>query len=242
MSGSAWAKAPPTHGAEFTAVTRNQTTGTRFPAIGDATVQGVVDGERGRLEYLKSGLGSLPQGTVLITDDGAKTRKLYNARDHSCGDALAPTAQAAAPVYQHLKVDKILDEPGPKMHGVPTRHLRYSIAYDLTSGSGASAQSHPGTIATEVWVAPSLTDPAFALWLTSSPHTGNADADRQLADTMKDFPGAALKRIQQTTLNLGEGKQQNATSTMEVTHLVRHRPDAKALAPPFECRMPTPKQ
>lgn len=250
LIGSAVAGATPVRaGAEFTAVTRNETSGSRLPAIGNATVRGRVDGDRGQLEYLESGLGSLPKGSIVVTTDGAHSTTLYNVEDHSCGDlptpgAAATGARAQAPTqmrYDNLSIEKTLDEPGPKIHGAATRHVRYAIAYEAHAAGDAGKGFH-GSIASELWVAPALTDRAFALWLGSAPRTGNPDADRRIADGMASTKGAALKRIQRTTLQLDGGKEQTSTTTLEVTRLSTRRPSAKALAAPFTCRIVPAKE
>jgi hypothetical protein len=238
---------PALAGAEFTAVTRNEITGARLPSIGNATVRGRVDGERGQLEYLDSGLGSLPKGSIVVTTDGAHSSRLYNVKNNECSDLPAPGGtsgmRAQAPTtlrYDNLSVEKTLDEPGPKMHGAATRHVRYTIAYEA-HGAGDAGKALHGSITSEAWVAPALTDPAFALWLGSAPRTGNADVDRRIAEGMADAKGAALKRIQRTTLRPEGGKEQTSTTTLEVTHLSMRRPSSKALAPPFACRIAPPR-
>jgi hypothetical protein len=169
-----------------------------------------------------------------MTTDGAKSTTLYNVEDHSCGDLPVPGsavtgARAQAPTqmrYENLTVEKTLDEPGPKIHGAATRHLRYAIAYEAHAG-GDSGKSLRGSIASEVWVAPALNDGAFAMWLGAAPRTGNPDADRRIADGMVAAKGAALKRIQRTTLRAEGGKEQTSTTTLEITRLSLHRPSAK---------------
>jgi hypothetical protein len=236
------ASVPAFAGADFSAVTRNENSGTRLPAFGNATVDGHVDNERGRLEYRESGAGSLPTGSIVVTTDGGRTAKLYNTKDQICGDmpmpSSAPTgmrAQAGSR-YENVEVKKLLDEKGPKLHGSATRHLRYSVSYEVRSLDPAAKILH-GTIESDIWVAPALTDPAFSLWLNAAPHTGNPDADRKIADAMSDAKGAALKRIQRTSLRVEGGSEQASTSTMEVTQLSKHAPSPKALEPPFACRI-----
>ena len=103
-------------GAEFSAVTKNTNTATRLPAFGDATVDGVIDNDHGRLEYRESGAGSLPKGSIVVTTDGARTAKLYNVEEHTCGEvpvlSSAPTgmrAQAAALTrYENVEIKKTL--------------------------------------------------------------------------------------------------------------------------------------
>jgi hypothetical protein len=243
------ATVPAFAGAAFSAVSKNTTSGTRLPAFGNATVEAFIDNEHGRLEYKESGLGSLPKGSIVVTTDGGRTAKLYNVEEHTCGDvpvlSSTPTgmrAQAAALTsYDNVAVNKTLDEKGPKLQGSATRHLRYTTAYDVHP-SGPQAKVLHGSIESEVWVAPALTDPAFALWLNAAPHTGNPDADRKIAEAMGDAKGAALKRVQRTSLRLEGGKEQVSTTTMEVTRLSMQRPSAKSLEPPFVCRVGPSKE
>jgi len=241
--------APVFAGAEFSAVTKNTSTATRLPTFGDATVDGVIDNDHGRLEYRESGAGSLPKGSIVVTTDGARTAKLYNVEEHTCGEvpvlSSAPTgmrAQAAALThYENVEIKKTLDAKGPKLHGSITRHLRYTTTYDVHPG-GPSAKVLHGSIESEVWVAPALTDPAFSLWLNAAPHTGNPDADRKIAAAMGDAKGAALKRVQRTSLRVEGGKEQVSTTTMEVTRLSTQRPAPKSLEPPFVCRVGPSKE
>lgn len=239
--------APVFAGADFSAVTRIENPGTRLPAFGNATVDGHVDNERGRLEYRESGAGGLPAGSIVVTTDGGRTAKLYNTKDQSCGDfpvlSSTPTGMRAQATsrYENVEVKKLLDEKGPKLHGSATRHLRYSASYEVHSLDPAAKVLH-GTIESEIWVAPALADPAFSLWLNAAPHTGNPEADRKIADAMTDAKGAALKRIQRTSLRVEGGKEQVSTNTMEVTKLSTRRPSPKSLEPPFACRIGTPKE
>ena len=228
-------------GAQFSAVTRNEMTGGRFPAFGNSSVRGAVEGDRGRLEYLAGGIGSLPKGTVVVTTDGARTQKVYNVEEHTCGDSTSAPgstpmrAQAASLArYENLDVQKTLDETGPKIHGIATRHLRYAITYDVHAGDAAKPVH--GTIDSELWLAPTLSDAAFGLWLAAAPRTGNPDADQRIAAGMGDARGAALKRVQRTSVQPEGGKAQATTSTLEVTKLAIGRHGDKALAPPFTCR------
>src|SRR6478752_9698869 len=105
--------APVFAGAQFSAVTKNTNTGTRLPAFGDATVDGAVDNEHGRLEYLESGAGSLPKGSIVVTTDGGRTAKLYNTKDETCGDMPLPTSAStvtraqAISRYENIEVKKL---------------------------------------------------------------------------------------------------------------------------------------
>jgi hypothetical protein len=236
-------------GAAFSAETKNTNSETRLPVFGNATVDGVVDKEHGRLEYRESGAGSLPKGSIVVTTDGARTAKLYNVEEHTCGEvpvlSSAPTgmrAQAAALTrYENVEIKKTLDAKGPKLHGSATRHLRYTTTYDVHPGGPAAKVLH-GSIESEVWVAPALSDPAFSLWLNAAPHTGNPDADRKIAGAMGDAKGAALKRVQRTSLRAEGGKEQVSTTTMEVTKLSTQQPSSKSLEPPFVCRVGPSKE
>ena len=228
-------------GVEFTANLRSETAGTRLPALGEIVVKGRVDGDKGRLEYLRSALQ--PKGSIVVTTDGARTAKLYKPKSHDCGDMPLPGSAAngmrAQAVglnrYDDIKVEKTLDEAGAKLHGIATRHLRYAISY-VQHPPGA-ARAVRGSIEFEAWLAPTLTDPALDLWLGSAVRTGNEQADHEIATGMADAKGAALKRIQRSTLQVEGAKAQQSTSTLEVTQLAKRKLSAKSLAAPFVCRV-----
>jgi hypothetical protein len=237
--------------AEFTAVSRSEGSGGQSLARANTTVRGRVDGDKGRLDYIEGGLGSLPKGSIVVTTDGGRSAKLYRTTNdkESCGDLPLPgmpatgmRAQAVALTrFENIRVDKTLDENGGKLHQTATRHLRYAVAYDSRSADPAAKPVHT-TLDLDVWVAPSLSDAAYVLALASAPHTGNPDADHQIAAAMPEAVGAALKRVQRTTLGAVGGETRKLTTTMEVTKLSLRKPSAKSLAPPFDCRIgPSPE-
>lgn len=230
---------PACAGTELTAVTHVDTAGKKMPKLGDVQVQLRVDGTRARAEYRQSALGSIPVGSVLVTEDGARTAKLYNIEDKTCAAApspLAASSASAAPMQvEDIRIDQTLDQPGGKIAGLKTRHRRFEMSYTTSAAPGAKpVRTH---VTLEVWSAASLADPAYALWLAPAQRTGNAELDRRLGEAMAGARGAALKRIQRTSLQSENGPERSATSTLEVTRLVQRKFAATDLDPPFACRI-----
>jgi hypothetical protein len=94
----------------------------------------------------------------------------------------------------------------------------------------------------EYWIAPALTDPAFAIWLKVDPHTGDTELDGKVATAMKVPKGTVLKHLQETTVVVANGKTQTGTSLLEVTQLERKTEPARSFAAPFECRTGSTRQ
>lgn len=231
-------------GGTFTATTTIETSARRPLPLGHSTVRGWVDGDRGKIEFADAGNRATPEGDVLLTTDGGKTIRYFDLERKECHPWTRPAARESragpgSPVstsFKNVRVEKTLDEPGPVIAGLPTRHVRLKSEYDtVVAGQGSVHRSR--TAATDdLWVAERLRDPGFAVWLTTgSPGAEGGDLGAKLDAALSDVPGTPLKRVTVATVAFDRGKPVTTTTAVEVTRLRREKIAASTFAPPLDC-------
>jgi hypothetical protein len=209
----------------------------RLADLAASSVRGIADGERGRIDVLE-GRGPLaPQGAVILTADGGKTARLYDAVTKTCRSWTPAMRPAPGSIQRELKVEKTLEEPGPVIAGQPTRHYRFLTTYETTTaGERLRIQR-----VEEVWVTSEAADPALRLWLPPAASTGDLELDARLAAATQEIRGVALKRTTTTSVTGDSGTPRTATSTLEVTRFeTGASPPASAFVEPFDCKLLSP--
>jgi len=122
--------------------------------------------------------------------------------------------------FSDPKVEKLLDEDGGTVVGLPTRHTRYRTSYTMkvkVLGMGNEAN-----VVTEqdIWATDKLQDIALAVWLRSDPpRTGNPQFDKLIAAEVDRTKGFPLKTVTVSTTTQKKGNPTTTRSTMEVTQL-----------------------
>ena len=122
--------------------------------------------------------------------------------------------------FTEPKVEKLLEEAGPAMLGLPTRHYRYRTSYTmkmkvLGMGNESSVVSEE-----DIWVTDKLQDAALSVWLRSDPPTtGNEQLDKLIASGRGKVAGFPLKTVTVSTSTNKKNKQATTRTTMEVTEL-----------------------
>jgi hypothetical protein len=228
-------------GVVFTATTRTESTNVRLPPFADSTVRGWVEGDRGKVEFLRSRNPATPAGSVLLTTDGARTVRFFDPAAKTCRNwvPLGILGSPRSTTYEALRVEKLLDEPGPELVGSPTRHYRFVASYETrTGGAGASGTSRTEVVE-DIWTDPALSEPALEIWLTKGrPSVGADELERRITRAMAEVRGVPLKRI--TSLKVtpgGGGHERSVTTTLEVTSLARENVPASTFAEPFPCKI-----
>jgi len=217
--------APCLAGVSFIAVARgsNQT-------LGD-TVHVLVSGDKARLEFMFSGQQSLPNSEYMLSPDQGKT--LYTVsprtRTYSVFEVQAMLAAMGGMVqglrgnmkmeFQSPKVEKLLEEDGGAVAGLPTRHYRIRTTYTATTHLRGGRTVNT-TTEEDIWTTTQLSDPALSVWLTKTPpSTGDDQFDEIIRAEMQKVPGFPLKRVTVTRTVNGEGQEQITRGEMEVTEL-----------------------
>src|SRR6185369_10831412 len=212
-------------GLTYTAVTRT-ILGSKNQS-GDFRVQGWVSGNHARMEFLKSELPDLQSGTYLISSDGGDTVYLVNPAEktftrwdvsgmiQNMANMMRTFRGEMMVRFEEPKVEKLLDEKGPSMQGLPTRHFRYRTSYKASLGDTE-------TIATvmeeDIWTTSAIQEPGVKAFLDKRPSTGDEQLDRILTAEMSKVPGFPLKRT--TSTQTQTRKQTTVTrSEMEIVEL-----------------------
>jgi hypothetical protein len=240
----ALAAAPGFADVHYKSVTRTQ------PEQGksqDIQVEGWVSGDSARVDIKDSANPLLKPGAFLITKDGGQTVFLVDPDEKTYAEwdlrALLGGAGAAlnglGPVlkveFTEPKVEKLLEEAGPDVVGLPTRHYRYRTSYTmkmkvLGMGNESSVVSEE-----DIWATDKLQDAALSIWLRSDPpRTGNEQLDKVIASSRGKVAGFPLKMVTVSTSTNKKNKQMTTRTTMEVTEL-----DTKANAPGSSFEIPT---
>lgn len=230
----------------FTATTKAEGPAARLVSLANSTVHGTIDGDRGRVEFLESRNGATPKGSVILTVDGGKTARLFDPAAQVCRPWVSlgwasrsnPAGPGGSARYENLKVKKTLEEGGPTMAGRPTRHYRFTIAYDLWPGG---KRSHTEYVE-DLWADAGLSDPGFAIWLTvGASRTGIEELDRKLSDAMAPVRGALLRRVSVARYKFEGRPEQTITTSLEVEQLAQEQVPASTFVDPFPCKIPKPE-
>jgi Domain of unknown function (DUF4412) len=195
-------------------------------------VEGWVSGDKAKVEFEESANPMAKAGAYLITKDGGKTIYLVDPEEKTYAEwdlqamlgMVGSVMQGMGPLlkmeFSDPKVEKLLDEDGGTVSGLPTRHTKYRTSYTMkvkVLGMGNEA-----SVVTEqdIWATDRLQDIALGVWLRSDPpRTGNEQFDKLIAAEVDKAAGFPLKTVTVSTTTQKKGKPTTTRSTMEVTQL-----------------------
>ncbi len=210
--------------------------------------EGWVAGDKAKVAFVaSSGNPVAQQGTYILTKDGGKTLYLVNPQDQTYAQwdfqgmlgVVGAVMNGMGPLlkiqFTDPKTEKISEEDGGLVAGVPTRHYKYRTSYTMTVK--VFGMGNPANVVSEqdIWAATRATDVGLGVWLRADPpHTGNKDFDKLLTSSAAKFQGFPLKVVTISTSTQQKGNRQTVThSTMEVTQF-----DAKASVPASAFEIP----
>ena len=200
---------------------------------GDMQVEGWASGNGARVELKESNNPILKKGAYLITKNGGQTVFLVDPEEKTYAewDVRAMLGAAGAMLngmgpllkveFTEPKVEKLLEEAGPAIAGLPTRHYRYRTSYTtkikmLGMGNESSVVSEE-----DVWVTDQLKDAGLSVWLRAEPpRTGNDQLDKVIAANREKLTGFPLKTVVvSTSTSKKNNKTVTSRTTMEVTEI-----------------------
>lgn len=234
--------APCFAGIHYKAVTRNQDAQSKST---DIQVEGWVSDDKARIEFQ----GANPtgaKGAYLITRDGGKVVYMVNPEDKTYAEwdvqallgAAGAVMQGMGPLLKFEvsdpKVEKLAEEDGGSILGIPTRHVRYRTSYTMKVKVLGMGTVSDIVSEQDIWTSDRLQDRALGVWLRSEPpRTGNAELDKLITSQYK-IQGFPLKMVTVTTSTPQKKGQPTVTrSTMEVTQL-----DTSATVPDSRFEIP----
>jgi Domain of unknown function (DUF4412) len=240
LSALAAFAAPSFAGIHYQAVTTQEGTGPTSRHAGErgptgpTKVESWVSGDKARVEFKEGGGNPMTKsGSYLITKDGGKTLYLVNPEDKTYAKwDLSAMLGAVGGVMNGMgaflkieftdpKVEKLAEEDGGTVAGLPTRHYKFRTSYSTKVKVFGLANSSDVTSDQDIWATTKLTDGAMKVWLRAEPpRTGNEQFDKLISAEMEKHrvAGFPLKTVTVTT---STGKKGTTTrkSTMEVTLL-----------------------
>jgi hypothetical protein len=238
---------PCSAGIHYKSTTKTQATA---PAqSSDVQVEGWAAGDKAKIEFEAATAGNpvTQAGTYLITKDGGRTLYLVNPEEktYAVWDLQAMLGTAGAVMngigpllkiqFSTPKVEKLLEEDGGTLLGMPTRHYKFRTSYTMTMKVLGMGSTTDVVTEQEIWSTDKLADVGLGVWLRAEPpRTGNAEFDKLIdAETFK-IQGFPLKMVTvSTTTDKKKGKSTTTRSTMEVTQL-----DANASVPASAFEIP----
>ncbi|HYX22587.1 MAG TPA: hypothetical protein VFC23_00425 [Thermoanaerobaculia bacterium] len=215
----------------------------------EVQVEGWVAGEKARVEFKDSTNGNpvARKGTYLLTQDAGKTLYLVNPEDKTYAvwdlsamlGAVGSLMNGMGPLlriqFSEPRVEKVADEDGGTVAGLPTHHTKYRTSY--TASVKVLGMGSTSNVVTEqdFWTTTKLPDAGLGVWLRAEPpRTGNADFDRLLTAEKYKLQGYPLKVVTvSTNTDPKRGRSSTTHSTMEVTQL-----DTSAAVPAGSFELP----
>lgn len=223
---------PCSAGIHYKSVTKTE--GEARGQSGEIQAEGWVSGDNAKVAFLESsGNPVLQQGTYLITKDGGKTLYLVNPQDKTYAEwslqgmlgTVGAIMNGMGPLlkiqFSEPKVEKLLEEDGGTVAGLPTRHYKVRTAYTMTVRVLGMGNTTDVVSEQDIWATAKLQDVGLGVWLRAEPpRTGNAEFDKLIAGEAGKFQGFPLKMITVNTSTAKKGNRTQTTrSTMEVTQL-----------------------
>jgi len=212
-------------GVEFVAQTRSD-------AGGDVTVHAYVSGARAKIVFVESAAELYNTGDYMLSTDEGKTLYIVtpSTKTYTKYDVQSMMADMGGMVqgmrgmmkvsFEAPRVEKLLEENGGVIAGVPTRHYRYRTSY--TVSMHITGTKKVSTIIEEdIWTTDKLVDPALKVWLKQEPPpTGDEQVDKMIRAEMSKVEGFPLKRVTVTRTSDANGEH-TTRSEMNVLELKR---------------------
>ena len=242
------AAVPCSAGIHYKATTKTWSEGANARNNSEIQAEGWVAGEKAKVAFVESSGSPIAQrGTYIITKDGGKTLYLVNPQEKTYAawdlqgmlGVVGAVMNGMGPLlkiqFSDPKTEKLSEDDGGLVAGVPTRHYKYRTSYTMTvkvlgMGNTANVVSEQ-----EIWATTKAADTGLGVWLRAEPtRTGNKEFDKLLTSSAAKFEGFPLKVVTVSTSTQQKGNKQTVThSTMEVTQF-----DASASVPASAFEIP----
>jgi hypothetical protein len=223
-------------GVEFVAQTRSE-------GGGDVTVHAFVSGSSAKVVFVDSEVEDYAVGDYMLSPDEGKTLYVISpsTRTYTRYNVQAMMAGMGGMVhdmrgmmkvsFESPKIEKLLEEIGKPIAGLPTRHYRYRTSYTV-SVNMAGAHKVSTVMEEDIWATEELSDPALKVWLKQDPPTtGDEQVDKMIRGEMAKVQGFPLKRVTvtRTVDSRGEQKSRSEMNVLEVKQVAV--PDSEFVMP-----------
>jgi hypothetical protein len=213
-------------GWEYTSATTAE--GGKHADMQDTKIHALVDGSKARLEFTESKNPLMGAGTYLLTTDAGKSAQLVNPaeKSYSAWDMKKMMGLAGGLMgmmnmkVKDQKAEKLLEEKGPSLLGMPTMHYKFRTSYSMEVSFMGMTQATATVNEQELWSTTALKDAAFTFAaLQRDMKTGNEELDKLIATQMHMAQGFPLKMIMKNSAKDAQGQVQSSTVTTEVLSL-----------------------
>ncbi len=218
---------PASAGMTFTSTIHTEGTA-RGADMSDMTMHVQVSGDKARGDVENSKSPFFGEGGYEVTRDGGATILFVNPKEKTYFDATAMLRGAAGAMgamggmvkmdVTDLKVEKLLEEDGGTVAGVPTTHYRFKTSYTMSMKVAfINNTSHIETVE-DKWTTTAVTEAGFGLTQARAMKLGIPAFDKLIAAEMDKMKGFPIKVVSTTTTET-KGKIDKRTMTREVTEL-----------------------
>jgi hypothetical protein len=242
------AAAPPAvAGIHYTALTRTSISGAEDtpPHTGQVEVDGWAVGPLARIDIRASENPAARAGTYLLSRDAGRRIVLVDpqARTYAPWDLdamlelVGGVLHGMGPLlkmrFSDLKVERLPEEDGGSVAGLPTRRYRFRISYATEVNVLGMTTSGSTLIEQDLWITDKLRDAGLGVWLRSEPpRTGSDRLDSEIVARIGPLAGYPLRVVTVSTTQQHNAQPAVTRTTMEVTRLEPASPPEARLALP----------
>lgn len=211
-------------GVYYTATTTTEG-GKRGQAGSNSVVKAWASGDNAKVEFESNDNPMMKKGTYLVTTSAGKEMYLVNPEDKTYMkfdvDAMMQFAGGAMKMmnmkYTDPKVERLVEEPGGLVAGLPTTHYKYRISYGMSMSFMGMSQTTKVVKEEDVWATTKLVEAALGIWLKKTPpKLGDENLDNLVKTEMSQIQGFPLKMKSVVTNTDQKGKSETTTTLMEV--------------------------
>jgi hypothetical protein len=186
----------------------------------DCSGRAVIDGEKSRVEF--TNCNAYPSGSFVLTTNGSRVLTFVDPVKKAYADvnagAVASALGSTKIVISNKKVNTVEMPDHPVIAGMPTNHIRLTIAYDITVTFGNLPLTQSVQTVIDRWTTMAFGDVAEIFLSGGALRTGNADIDELFAFENASGKGFPLKEIMRTTTI--NNRAQAVKSKLNVSRMV----------------------
>jgi hypothetical protein len=166
-----------------------------------------LSGDKGRIDFVERNGRKEEGGLYLMTLDGGKTAVLGDKGTSMCsewdsaeyfsemGRLLHKARRFTKLDITDVKVDKVLEKPGPELLGYATTHVRLVTTASVKFNVLAKKYQSAVKITDDFWMAPQLAiHPIKQQWINAQTSTGFDQLDELLDSWYLHLPATVLKQ------------------------------------------------
>jgi hypothetical protein len=198
-----------------------------------SSTRGWVDGSKAKIEEVSGrGSGGMEKGSYILSKDGGKTIYMVDPQNKSylkmdidqlasqVGQFMNAAGAFVKLEFTNPKFKTISDERGPKMYGLPTRHVKTETSYTVEASVFGRKNITVISRKDEIWLTKKLRDSGLQIWTQQRTiKTGNENIDKIIKAETKRLDGIPLKITSVTTTRENNDEPEVTTVTHEITSL-----------------------